>query len=303
MQTLDLDVTTIAHEHCVCGEGPIWHDTERKLYWQDIPTGRLFRYDPQKDTHELVYRGRFIGATTIQADDSLLLLGEDCEVLILRDGQATPVLEGIEGETRFNDAIADPRGRVFSGSMPKDAPDGNGKYHGGKFTQLGKLYRIDPDGSYRVVDEGFGCANGFGFTPDGKGLYFTDSNPGVIYRYDYDADTGQIGNRRVFWEDHGQTPDGMSMDSEGNLWSARWGGSCVVRHDGRTGEETAKFMLSTPNITSIFFGGEARDTGYITSASGDPENPKQGDTAGATFAVSIPGVRGVPEHRSRVGLS
>ncbi|MEM7578186.1 MAG: SMP-30/gluconolactonase/LRE family protein [Planctomycetota bacterium] len=302
MQHLDLHVTMIAHEHCVCGEGPIWHDTEGVLYWQDIPTGRLFRFDPQTKSHETVYRGRFIGATTIQADDSMLLLGQDCEVLVFRDGKATPVIEGITGETRFNDAIADPEGRVFSGSMPKDAPDGKGAYGNGKFSQLGKLYRIDPDGSCRVVDEGFGCANGFGWTPDGKGLYFTDSNPGVIYRYDYNAATGDLSNRQVIWEDHDQTPDGMAMAEGGHFWSARWGGSCVVEHCPDTGNELSKFMLPTQNITSIFFGGVGRDTAYITSAGGDPESPKQGDAAGATFSVKIPGVRGVPECRSRIGL-
>ncbi|MEM9752652.1 MAG: SMP-30/gluconolactonase/LRE family protein [Planctomycetota bacterium] len=302
MQIHDLDVTTIAHENCVCGEGPIWHDTEQALYWQDIPTGRLFCYDPAKQSHETVYRGRFIGATTIQADDSVLLLGQGCEVLILRDGRATPVIEGIDGETRFNDAIADPKGRVFSGSMPVDAKDGQGAFRGGKFSRLGRLYRIDPDGSYRVVDEGFGCANGFGFTPDGKGLYFTDSNPGIIYRYDYDEATGDLSNRTVLWEDHKQTPDGMAMAEGGHLWSARWGGSCVVEHCPVSGSELSKFMLPTQNITSIFFGGANRDVAYITSAGGNPDEPKADDAAGATFAVQIPGVRGVPEHRSRIAL-
>lgn len=302
MRTLSLEVALIAHAHCVCGEGPVWHDTQRVLYWQDIPTGRLFRYDPGRRTHETVYRGHVIGATTIQRDDSVLLLGGGCGVWVWRDGGLTTVIEGIDGETRFNDAIADAHGRVFSGSMPRDAPDGQGAFRGGRFSQLGSLYRIDPDGSYRVIDEGFGCANGMGFTPDGKGLYFTDSNPGVIYRYDYSVDTGELSNRQVFWEDHGQTPDGMAMDADGNLWSARWGGSCVVKHDGRTGEEVAKFALPTKNITSIFFGGARRDVAYMTSAGGDPEQPREGDAAGATFSVHIPGVRGVSEYRSAIGL-
>ena len=82
-----MDINTIANYGCVCGEGPIWHGTEKVLYWFDIPTGRLFRCDPRTGEHACVYTGRFIGAATVQRDDSLLLLGQDCSVLVYRDGK------------------------------------------------------------------------------------------------------------------------------------------------------------------------------------------------------------------------
>ncbi len=302
MKQLDLEIQTIAQHHCVCGEGPIWHDTEGVLYWVDIPTGRLFRYDPTTGEHANVYTGRFIGAVTVQLDDSLLLLGQECEVLVYRDGGATPVIEGIPGETRFNDAIADPRGRVFSGSMPVDAKDKQGEYNDGRWSRLGRLYRIDPDGSYRVVDDGFGCANGMGFTPDGRGMYFTDSHAGAIYRYDYDQATGELSNREVFFQERGVVPDGMTMDQDGHVWSARWGGRCVVKHHRDSGDVVERFELPTANITCIAFGGTDRSTAYITSAGGKPDQPEPGNAAGALFSTRIPGVHGVPEHRSAVGL-
>ncbi len=302
MQTLDLPIEIVANYHCVCGEGPIWHDTEKALYWVDIPTGRLLRYDPATGQHDNVYTGRFIGAVTIQTDDSLLLLGQDCEVLIYKDGETKTVIEGIPDETRFNDAIADPQGRVFSGSMPADAPDRDGEFNDGRWSRLGKLYRIDPDGSYRVVDEGFGCANGMGFTPDGKGLYFTDTHAGTIYRYDYDAATGKISNREPFFQQPRSGPDGMTMDQHGNIWSARWGQSRVVKHDAKTGEMVAEFPLPTANITCIAFGHDDRATAYITSAGGDPKTADRNNPAGALFKTVIPGVHGVPEHRSAVGI-
>lgn len=297
----DMSIAPLAQYHCVCGEGPIWHATEKALYWLDIPTGRLFRYDPATGEHRNVYTAEFIGAVLVQRDDSLLMLGQGCEVLVYRDGVTTPVIEGIPGETRFNDAIADPEGRVFSGSMPTDAPDGDGAFNDGKWSRMGKLYRIETDGSYAVVDEGFGCSNGLGFTADCKQMYFTDSYVGTIYLYDYDRVTGAVSNRRAFFASKDVVPDGMALDTEGHVWSAHWGGSCFAKHDRDTGAVVQEVTLPTENITSVCFGGEDLETIYITSAGGDPKHP--GDTpAGALFATKVPGVRGVAEFRSAVGL-
>ena len=103
------------------------------------------------------------------------------------------------------------------------------------------------------------------------------------------------------------------MDAQGHVWSARWGGGCVVKHDQKTGNVVERFELPTTNITCIAFGGEDRDTAYITSAGGTPPGSagsKDGGSgdggnqgpAGGLFATVIPGVRGVAEHRSAVGL-
>ncbi len=285
--------TPVAIEHCNTGEGPLWHPDERALYWMDIPAGRLFRYDPAADTHKTVKEGRAIGATTLQADGSLLLLGAGGYVSTWRDGEETDVIAGIPGETRFNDAIADPDGRVFSGTMPhpgwKDDP-----------SKAGKLYRIDPDGSYRVVDEGFGCANGLAFTTDLSTLYFCNSPSQHIYAYDYDRATGGLSNRRVHIITTGDgVPDGLTLDARGHLWSARWAGRCVVHYDEH-GNEVERFGLPTDNITSVAFGGPNLDTMYITSATGG--NDDADDLAGALFTMQVDGAAGVPEYRSRIGL-
>lgn len=288
--------TLIANYHCICGEGPIWHPDENVLYWVDIPQGRLFRYDPATREHEQIKEGRHLGAVTIQADGSLLLMGEGCYVSTWRNGQETNIIPAIPGETRFNDAIADPKGRVFSGSMPhdgwKDDP-----------AKLGKLYRIDPDGSHHVVDEGFGCANGMGFTADLSTFFFTDSPSQNIYAYDYDLEHGTISNRRVHVHtDQGDksVPDGMTIDAAGSLWSARWGGGCVMQYDA-SGRFRQKIDLPTKKITSISFGGNDLSTMFITSAGGD-DPQGNGDGAGALFTLELQGVRGAAEYRSRIGM-
>ena len=111
----------IADYHCVTGEGPLWHPKESRLYWADIPEGRLFRYNPFTRVHEQIYDGRVVGGYTIQADGSLLLFMDRCSVAVLRDGELDFIVDELpdEADNRFNDVIADPAGRVFCGTMPQ----------------------------------------------------------------------------------------------------------------------------------------------------------------------------------------
>ena len=105
----------IADYNCVVGEGPMWHPIEGKVYWADIPRGRIFRYDPKSGEHDQIFEEREVGGFTVQEDGSLLLFMDRGAVASLRDGKLeyhiTEIAE--ERETRFNDVIADPMGRVF----------------------------------------------------------------------------------------------------------------------------------------------------------------------------------------------
>jgi sugar lactone lactonase YvrE len=111
----------VADYACETGENPLWHDQEQRLYWTDIPRGRLFRYDPTSEKHEQCYEGRPVGGFTIQIDGSLLLFifMDHGTVASWRDGQLNEVIPEIPAEraSRFNDVIADPRGRAFCGTM------------------------------------------------------------------------------------------------------------------------------------------------------------------------------------------
>ena len=127
----------LADYQCQTGEGPLWHPDERKIYWVDIPLGRLFRYDPDTGRHEQVYQSaEVIGGFTIQEDGALLIFGARGAIGILRDGAIDPIIPEIPGEAdgRFNDVMAAPHGRVYCGTMPTDTHDG-------------RLYRLDPDGT------------------------------------------------------------------------------------------------------------------------------------------------------------
>ena len=278
----------IANYRCQTGENPLWHPMEQRLYWTDIPGGRMFRYDPATGTHEQFYQGRTVGGFTIQQDGSLLLFMDRGTVARWRDGLLTTVIEDIpaEREFRFNDVIADPRGRVFCGIV-----DDNG--------QKGRLYRLDPDGSLSLLLENIGCSNGMAFTADQKRFFYTDSLAYEIYVFDYDVETGAISNQRVFarFAETDGMPDGATLDSLGRLWSALWDGFAVVRlrEDGSVAE---RVELPTGKVSSVTFGGDELNDMYITTAGGQAA-PEGDATAGALFRVRI-GVSGVPEFFSRI---
>lgn len=281
----------IADYGCVCGEIPLWHPDEKRLYWADIPSGRLLRYDPAAGRHEQVWKGDPIGGMALQADGSLLLLMDKCVVRSWKDGQVRTVVEQAppgEAGARWNDCIADPEGRVFCGTVRSD-------------NHKGSLYRLDPNGTYARLVEGIGCSNGLGFTRDLRGLYYVDSTTRHVYLFDYERATGAITSQRVFArlpESLG-VPDGMTVDSKGFVWVAVWGGSCVIRY-APTGEENQRIYFTGKLVSCPTFGGEDYRDLYVTTAGGDKKK-ENGPGAGALFRVR-PGVKGVPEFRSRIGL-
>lgn len=285
---------------CATGEGPLWHPDEELLYWCDIPKGRVYRYDPVSDDHELVHEDETerIGGFTIQTDGSLLLFQEAGAVRRL-DQDSRTVDTVTEPDTdrfheRFNDVIADPEGRVFAGVMPdteRDLP--------------GQLYRLDTDGAFELVREECVLPNGMGFSPDLENMYFTDTGevdptcPGYIYRYEYDRASGKISNPEIFLDASDITglPDGMSVDCEGHVWSAFWNGNKLMRISPEGKIET-NVEFDPRKVSSVTFGGTDYDTAYVTTACVETREI-EGEGAGSLYRVGL-GVAGREEFRSDV---
>jgi D-xylono/L-arabinono-1,4-lactonase len=285
----------IADYACVTGEGPLWHPDEQRVYWVDIPKGRLFRYTPATGEHEQCFESQeALGGFTIQEDGALLLFMARGAVKLWRGGEAradatTTVIDEIpdEGATRFNDVIADPEGRVFCGTMPTQS-------------RLGRLYRLDPDRTLTKLLDGIGVSNGLGFTPDLKSLYYTDSPTRNIYIFDYDRATGDLSNRRVFVQtpDGEGVPDGLTVDADGYVWSGRWDGGVLVRYTP-DGAEERRIAFPARKVSSVTFGGPDYTDIYVTTAGGD-QKAREGDGAGALFRLRL-GIQGKAEFRSRIG--
>lgn len=272
------------------GENPIWHPEERCVLFEDIATGRIFRWDPAGDKLEVVCEAGTIGGFTIQQDGSLLLFMADGRIQKREGAGLKNVIDEIPAErgTRFNDVIADPEGRVYCGTMPGD--DGSAR-----------LYRLEKDGSIHLVQQGIGLSNGMGFSPDLRRMYHTDSSNRTMYVYDYERATGLLRNRKVFMQvPEGEgVPDGLTVDSEGCVWSARWDGGCIVRY-APDGSEVLRIRFPVKKVSSVTFGGDDFTDLFVTTAGGgNTANEERG--AGALFRVRT-GCRGVPEFKSRVAL-
>jgi len=276
---------------CRVGENPMWHPDEQCVYWVDIPAARIFRYDPSSAQTAEWEVDKPVGGFTIQADGALLLFMADGTVRTWYHGQTNTIIDELPEErgNRFNDVIADPEGRVFCGTMSTSE-------------RAGRLYRLDTDGSIHCLLEGVGTSNGMGFTPECDRMYHTDTRERTIYLFDYERRTGAISNKRAFVqveEGLGGRPDGLTVDSEGCVWSARWDGYRLVRYtpEGKL-IDTVNFPVC--KVSSLTFGGESCTHIYVTTAGGG-NRPSEGTYAGALFHLNAP-VQGVTEFRSKVRM-
>jgi sugar lactone lactonase YvrE len=238
------------------GEGPLWSAEEQALYWVDIERGCIHRLYPATGAHEGFDVGLPVSALGLRASGGLVTATRDGFALWDPETQALRFIadpEADEPDARFNDGAVDRQGRFWAGTMSSGPTS--------------SLYRLDPDGSVHRMESGITTSNGIGWSPDNRTLYFTDSPLRVIYAYDFDPATGAIENRRPFVhtpEEEG-VPDGLTVDSEGSVWSARWGGWQVTRYDP-AGKMEREIRLPVQYPTSCTFGGPRLDELYITSA-------------------------------------
>lgn len=277
---------------CRTGEGPIWDDRRNVLFWTDIPPGRIYRYDPTTGANDLVFEHEHeVGGSTLQEDGSLLLFCSFGTVLRLDPdtGEVATVIERIEAEadSRFNDVEAAPDGSVLCGTMPSDA-------------HPGRLYRLFPDGSLTLLFDDIGLSNGIGFSPDRRTMYHSDTNTRRIYALDYDPETGVIANRRILIGDPAGEgfPDGMTVDAEGTIWSARWDGRALYAYTPE-GAAIGRVKFPVRKVSSIAFGGPGCATAFVTTAAASGRDEAEGELAGSLFSVDL-GVSGVPPFRSSI---
>ncbi|MGI8665127.1 MAG: SMP-30/gluconolactonase/LRE family protein [Jatrophihabitans sp.] len=268
-------------------ESPCWDAATQSLVFVDITGGRLHRWSHANGELQTTELGQLVGAAVPRAAGGLVLALRDGLVVAesgapLRAGCA---IEADQPQTRLNDAKCDPAGRLFVGSMAgMDQPG------------AGALYRVDRDWQVSQVVAGTTISNGMAWSPEGTTMYFIDSPTGAVDAFDFEPATGELRRRRrlVEFEAGAGNPDGLTVDSEGFLWVASFGGWCVRRYrpDGRL-RDTVR--LPVRDVTSCAFGGPDLDELFITTASIELSAAERAEqpAAGGIFRIR-PGVRGLP---------
>ena len=260
-------IEIIADDKNLCGEGPIWSASQQRLYWNDMNASLVFQYDRSTGASKTISAGLMAAGMAFNDDGSLLLAGfSGIHLWRGQDDFKTLVTHHDGEELYFNDVIADAKGRLYAGTIYWGAD--------GKMVKPGKLFRIDPDLSIHVMDEGFGMANGLGLSLDGTTLYFADSTTRLIHSYQVEAATGNLSDRRTFVrvpDDEGM-PDGVTVDAEGFIWNAQWYGGQAVRYDP-DGKVERRIKFPATQLASLIFGGPDLNELYVTSAAEDWQSP------------------------------
>jgi sugar lactone lactonase YvrE len=270
------------------GEGPVWHDDA--LWCVDINAGRLHRLDADKTRDRSWKIGDSLGAAVPATDGRWLAVRRhDLAWFNPADGSVTAWATPPEQPPfpwRFNDAKCDPAGRLWVGNL-----DNEHRRPGCA------LYCFEGPGAFHRRLDGVTLSNGLGWSPDGSRAYYVDTTTRQVDVFNFDLARGTLSERRpltTFTEREGY-PDGLTIDVEGHLWLAMFGGSGVLRLHHTTGERLARVRLPVSQATSCTFGGPGLGQLFITSAA---ENftavDRSREPAAGDIFVCEPGVAGRP---------
>jgi len=241
------------------GEGPIWHPNENILYWVDITQGILNCWNPSTGRTHQWEMGSMIGTVALVYPEGLLVaLESGIHLFSHREGlqKLVDFPEPPEMGNRFNDGKCDASGRLWVGTMNKQVQ-----------AKAGSLYCYDGQTLISKLSE-LTISNGMAWSVDQRTFYFIDTVDYAVVAFDFDNQTGNISNKRKVinvTSDMG-APDGITIDCDGMLWIAHWGGSCVARWNPENGELLERVEVPAPNVSCCSFGGEDLQTLYITTA-------------------------------------
>lgn len=263
------------------GEGPVWSRSWGCLRFVDLTEGDVLTLGEGGAVRRrhvgaiaALVRPRASGGFIVALERSLGLASEDeGEITTLPDLWRDP-------SVRFNDGCCSPDGALYIGSMAYDGRHG-----------AGTLFRVEPDLAATVALTGVGVSNGMAFSPDGSAAYYVDTLTGRVDVFDYDG--RGLSGRRPFVSIPAEAglPDGLTVDADGGVWVALWGGGAVRRYSS-AGHLDEVIELPITQVSACAFGGEDLDVLFITtSRHGLPNGHQQ--AAGSVFAARV-GVLGLP---------
>jgi sugar lactone lactonase YvrE len=286
-----IDIECVVEAKALLGEGTYWDPQAKVLWWIDIYSKAIHRYDPARGGNETWTAPEYLGCLAVRKRGGLVLTMTSGFYFADPEAGKYELIVDPEAEletTRFNDGKTDREGRFWSGSMFEAADQPPQKN--------AALYRLDPDLSCHRMVEGIGCSNGLAWSPDSRTMYYTDSHTSLVWAWDFDPPSAKIENRRVFvdlaWMDG--IVDGATVDADGCYWLTVPFKGKVMRYDpaGKL-MQTIEMPIDLP--TCCEFGGNDLDILYVTSATlrRSPEELKDQPLAGGLFAMDV-GVKGLP---------
>lgn len=269
------------------GEGPLWSPEKSLLYWVDIQEKKLHLFDPKKKQDRFFKLPQLVTTVALRKKGCLLTFPKQI-VLFNEETETFEVIHEVEKDaplTRFNDGKCDRLGRFWGGTINTKVP-----------TNSGNLYRASKQEIAKAATD-ITFSNGLCWSPDNKTFFHVETFKRTIFAYDFDLPSGQLKNKRVFAtiaSDDGM-PDGMTIDDQGGIWCAIYGGSKVIRFD-KLGALSEVIQLPVPHVTCVTFGGDRYDTLFITTAQ---ENLSKAELekyplSGSLFAIKL-NYRGIPE--------
>jgi sugar lactone lactonase YvrE len=271
-------VDIVVRANAKLAEGPRWDAAARRLLWVDIEGRKLHVLENGED--RAIGLDAMVGAAAPTSGGAVLVALADRLALVdLADESVRTLVRLPHGPAlRSNDGACDAAGRFWIGTMALDQTPG-----------AGALYRYD--GTLQRVLEGVTLSNGIGWTRDDTQMYYIDSPVQRVDLFDFELASGRVDNRRPFVsiDDSAGIPDGLTVDDEGGVWVALYGGSCVRRYD-ETGRLDAVLEVPAENVTSCCFGGDDGRSLFVTTAAPD-----------GNVYVTQPGVSGPPAHVFHAG--
>jgi sugar lactone lactonase YvrE len=254
-------------------EGPRWDVAARRLLWVDIEGCKLHVLEGGED-RAIGLEAMVCAAAPTSGGAVLVALADRLVVVDLADESVRTLVQLPHGPAlRSNDGACDAAGRFWIGTMALDQTPG-----------AGALYRYD--GTLQRVLDGVTLSNGIGWTRDDTQMYYIDSPEQRVDLFGFELASGRVDDRRPFVsiDESDGIPDGLTVDDEGGVWVALYGGSCIHRYD-ESGRLDAVLEVPAENVTSCCFGGDDGRSLFVTTAAPD-----------GNVYVTQPGVSGPPAH-------
>ncbi|MBB6448396.1 sugar lactone lactonase YvrE [Geomicrobium halophilum] len=272
------------------GEGPVWNEKKQTLYWVDINGQKIHKWKMKQDQQIAYHLPEKVGCLAIREQGGLLLAMENGFYFFDESTEELTAINDTEESlsyNRFNDGKPDPVGRFYAGTI--SSTKGNASF-----------YCLDKNLKTSRMFSGVTNSNGLAWSPDETKLYYIDTPTKKVTVHDYDPSTGKLTNgvTCITVPEGIGKPDGMTIDEEGMVWIAFFGGSCVGRFNPQSGEWLKKIDIPASQVTSCTFGGTDLQTLYITTARKDltEADLDKEPLAGGLFAYNT-NIRGMPSYR------